>query len=143
VTPPHGEYPQQPYGQQPYPPPGKGYDQGYGQGYGYGPGQGYGPAYGAPGYGMANYGPPPDNNLVWAILSTVLCCMPLGIVSIIKATQVSTLWSQGQLDAARRTADEARKWAMWSAIVSLILYVVIVAGYVVFFVALAANSGVN
>ena len=32
-------------------------------------------------------GPPPDNNLVWAILCTVLCCLPLGIVSIIKSTK--------------------------------------------------------
>jgi hypothetical protein len=30
----------------------------------------------------------PDTNLVWAILCTVLCCLPLGIVSIIKATSV-------------------------------------------------------
>lgn len=127
MTPPHGEYPQQPYGQQPYgqqpyPPPGKGYEQGYGPGYG-------APAYGH--YGMPNYGPPPDNNLVWAILSTVLCCMPLGIVSIVKATQVNTLWSQGQLDAARRTADEARKWAMWSAIITVGVYVVAIIGFVV------------
>ena len=38
----------------------------------------------------------PDNNLVWAILSTVLCCMPLGIVAIIKATSVDTLWTAGK-----------------------------------------------
>lgn len=35
-------------------------------------------------------GVPPDNNLVWAILSTVLCCLPLGIVAIIKSTQVNS-----------------------------------------------------
>jgi len=33
-------------------------------------------------------GNPPDNNLVWAILCTVMCCMPLGIVAIIKSTKV-------------------------------------------------------
>ena len=32
--------------------------------------------------------PKPDNWLVWAILSTILCCLPLGIVSIIYATKV-------------------------------------------------------
>ncbi len=37
-------------------------------------------------------GPPPDNNLVWAILVTVFCCLPLGIVSIVKSSQVNTLW---------------------------------------------------
>ena len=42
------------------------------------------PNYGAaPGYGQQPYGayapgPEPDNNLVWAILTTVLCCLPEG-----------------------------------------------------------------
>ena len=68
-TPPAGEAPSggsQPppgYGQ---PPPGYGYGYGYGSGYGYA-------------------SPPPfakpANNLVSAILATVLCCLPLGIVA--------------------------------------------------------------
>ncbi|MDT7798789.1 MAG: hypothetical protein QOI78_2222 [Actinomycetota bacterium] len=84
-----------------------------------------------PPYGWPNHGPPPDNNMVWAILSTVMCCMPLGIVSIVKASQVSTLWFQGYHAEAHRAADEARKWAMWSAIsfgilIALYLLVVVV-----------------
>ncbi|MBB4682568.1 CD225/dispanin family protein [Amycolatopsis jiangsuensis] len=63
-----------------------------------------------------SYGPPPDNHLVWAILSTVFCCLPLGIVSIVKASQVNSLWYQGFPAEAHRAAEEARKWAMWSAI---------------------------
>ena len=151
MTPPHGE-PQQPYGNQPYDPQQYGQGQPYGQPY---PPAGYGqqphgqqpygqPAYGQPvygGYGM-NPGPPPDNNLVWAILSTVLCCLPLGIVSIIKSTQVNTLWAQGQFDQARKSADDARKWAMWSAISTVILYVVIIIVYVVIF-AIAVNVETN
>ena len=37
----------------------------------------------------------PDNYLVWAILSTVFCCLPLGIVAIVKASKVDALWAQG------------------------------------------------
>ena len=134
MTPPHGE-PQQPYdpppyGQQPYG------QQPYGQ-------QPYGQPYPQPGYGYGVApGPPPDNHLVWAILSTVLCCLPLGVVSIIKSTQVSTLWAQGQFDQARKSADEARKWAMWSAISTVILYVVIIIVYVVI-IAIAVNAEAN
>ncbi|WP_197513887.1 CD225/dispanin family protein, partial [Mycobacterium sp. 1165178.9] len=37
----------------------------------------------------------PDNYLVWAILCTVLCCLPFGIVSIVYSNKVSGLWAQG------------------------------------------------
>lgn len=70
----------------------------------------------------------PDNNLVWGILVTVLCCLPLGIVSIVKATQVSGLWAQGRYPEAQRAADDAKKFAMWGAIAG----VVVIALYLVF-----------
>lgn len=93
-----------------------------------------------PPYGWGpNYGPPPDNNMVWAILSTVMCCMPLGIVSIVKASQVNSLWFQGFHAEAHRAADEARKWAMWSAISSGVL----IALYLVFVFVMFAFVGVS
>ena len=74
------------------------------------------------------YPPPggaqPNNNLVWAILVTVFCCLPLGIVSIVKATQVSGLWAQGQYAEAQKAADDAKKWAMWGAIIGAIAIVI-------------------
>lgn len=69
-------------------------------------------------------GNPPDNNLVWAILSTIFCCMPLGIVSIIKSTKVKDLWAQGDVAGSQRAADEAKKWAIWSAVAAAIIWVV-------------------
>jgi hypothetical protein len=58
---------------------------------------------------------PPDSNLVWAVLSTFLCCFPFGIVAIINATKVSNLWALGQYDAAKAAADSAKKWAIYAA----------------------------
>ena len=81
-------------------------------------------------------GTPPDNNLVWAILSTVLCCLPLGIVSIIKSTSVNTLWAQGQYDESRKAADDAKKFAMWSAGAALVVWVL----YIIFIVVLGIGS---
>jgi hypothetical protein len=72
-------------------------------------------------------GAPPDNNLVWAIVSTVLCCLPLGIVSIVKATQVSGLWASGRYAEAQKAADDAKKFAIWGAIagaVVIVLYII-------------------
>ena len=59
------------------------------------PGGGYGAApppppgnYGGPG------GAPPPNHLVWAILSTLFCCLPLGIASIVFAAQVNSKYAR-------------------------------------------------
>jgi len=65
---------------------------------------------------------PPNNYLVWAILSTVLCCLPLGIVSIIKATNVNTLWAQGNYEAAHKSAADAKKFALISAIIMGVMW---------------------
>ena len=71
---------------------------------------------------------PPDNNLVGAIVSTMLCCWPFGIVSIIKSTKVNNLWAQGDFSGAQKSADDAKKWAIYSAIGAAafwVLYVVL------------------
>jgi hypothetical protein len=86
-------------------------------------------------YAAGNYANPtdvrppmPENYLVFAILTTVLCCLPLGIVSIINATKVSTLYALGDYSGAQKASNDAKKWAMWSAIVAgivLFLYIII------------------
>ena len=75
--------------------------------------------YGAQG----NMQPPcPDTNLVWAILCTALCCVPLGIVAILKAFNVETYYNMGNYEAALQASQEARKWSMIGAGVSLVFY---------------------
>lgn len=81
-------------------------------------------------------GTPPDNNLVWAILCTVLCCLPLGIVSIIKSTKVKELWALGDTEGAQKAADDAKKWAMWGAGAALIVWVL----YILFFVVIGLGG---
>ncbi|MGH8992647.1 MAG: CD225/dispanin family protein, partial [Acidimicrobiia bacterium] len=85
---------------------------------------GYGGPSGPPGgYGAGGYGggpgPKPENNLVWAILSTIFCCLPLGIASIVFAAQVDGKWSQGDYQGAREASEKAKKFAMISAGVGL------------------------
>ena len=78
---------------------------------------------------MNNPSPVVSNNLVWAILSTVLCCLPLGIVSIVYAAKVDGLVAAGNIDAARNAADTAKKWAIASVlawVVAIVLYVLLV-----------------
>jgi hypothetical protein len=79
--------------------------------------------------------PQPDNYLVWAILCTVLCCLPFGIVSLVYSTKVSGLWAQGQYGEAQAAANNAKKWAIIGAIVGPIVSVIIVVIYIAFIAA--------
>jgi Interferon-induced transmembrane protein len=89
-----------------------------------------------PPYEQAGAGAAPNNNLVWAILTTIFCCLPLGIVAIVKAAQVNGLWAQGQFDAARKAADDAKKWSIWAAVIGVVGIVL----YLIFVFAVVGNS---
>lgn len=70
----------------------------------------------------------PDNYLVWAILSTLLCCLPLGIVAIVKSTKVDSLWLSGNHAEAIEAAKQAKLWSMISAGVGLagsVIYLIV------------------
>jgi hypothetical protein len=102
---------------------------------GYAPGAGYGGAGGAGGYGGGGYGggapaSPPQaipNYLVHAILVTLCCCLPFGIVSIVYATQVNTKRDTGDIAGALEASNNAKKWAMIGAGVGVVWIIIIIA----------------
>jgi Interferon-induced transmembrane protein len=91
----------------------------------------------------AGYPAPPDNYLVWAILSTVLCCLPLGIASIVFAAQVNEKWARGDVAGAMESSRRAKQFATWSVLVYLGLAVVIVIAYAAFFAIAIATTTVS
>lgn len=73
-----------------------------------------------PDYQQATYerpAPPPmpDNYLALAIISTIFCCLPFGVVSIVYATQVESLYLQGRYEEAVDKSNKAFKWAIAAA----------------------------
>ena len=50
------------------------------------------------------------NHLVKAILVTVFCCLPFGIISIVFAAQVNSQLQSGNYDEARRLSSQANTW---------------------------------
>lgn len=54
----------------------------------------------------------PNNYLALAIITTVMCCMPLGIVSIVKSTKVDGLYQAGNYQEAEETSKSAKNWAL-------------------------------
>jgi hypothetical protein len=61
---------------------------------------------------------------VWGILCAVLCCLPLGVVSIVYSSKVSGLWAQGRYAEAQAASDTAKKWAIWGAVAGVIVLII-------------------
>src|ERR1700685_191431 len=57
----------------------------------------------APGVYVQNY-------LVFAILATVLCCLPAGIVAIVYAAQVNGKLQAGDIAGAQAASKNAKMW---------------------------------
>lgn len=87
-------------------------------------------------------GGPPDNKLVWAILATLFCCLPFGIVAIIKSAEVNNKWASGDYAGAQQSAADAGKWIKWSVITGIVVTVLVLILWFAFFAAVfAASSG--
>lgn len=75
----------------------------------------------------ASFNPPPSqkpaNYLIWSILTTVLCCLPLGIVGIIFSVKVDGLWSAGDYNGAIQAAERAKLCCIISAVVAAAGYI--------------------
>ncbi len=80
--------------------------------------------------------PQPSNHLAMAIITTIICCLPAGIVSIVYATQVNSKYNAGDYEGAQRASKNAKTW--W--IVSMVTALVILIGYIVFVFAFAGDD---
>ena len=73
---------------------------------------------------------PPKNHLVEAILVTLFCCLPFGIVGIINAARVENAFYSGDEMEAERLSREALKWSKIGLFIGIGVYLL----YIVFVV---------
>ncbi len=65
------------------------------------------------------------NNWLWqSIVATILCCLVFGVVGIIYAAKVDSLYYKGQYDEAERAAKRAKMWTL-IAVVSGVVYIAV------------------
>lgn len=64
--------------------------------------------------------PCPPTNLVWAIITTVLCCLPAGIVAIIYAMKVTNKYREGDIEGAKRASEVGAWWCIVSIILGIL-----------------------
>ncbi len=78
----------------------------------------------------ANYGGyPPKSWTVEAVLVTLFCCMPFGVVGLVHATMVSLYYNRGEFEAAEQASKTAGKWvkiAFFLGLTFIILYVIFI-----------------
>ena len=72
------------------------------------------------------------NYLVQAILVTIFCCLPFGIVAIVFAAQVNGKLERGDREGALRASSTAKLWSWISFGVGLSLLAAIIPNIVAF-----------
>ncbi len=68
--------------------------------------------------------------LVWAILVTLFCFLPTGIVAIVFASQVTSKLQAGDVAGATEASNKAKMWTIISAVAGIVLAIALVAGSV-------------
>jgi hypothetical protein len=69
------------------------------------------------------------NYLVFAILTTVFCCLPAGIPAIVYAAQVNGKLQAGDLAGAQAASKNAKMWcliALGLGLAVIVLYVLLI-----------------
>lgn len=72
---------------------------------------------------------PVQNYLVFAILATVLCCLPAGIPAIVYAAQVNGKLQVGDVAGAQAASNNAKMWCLISAglgVGVIVLYIILI-----------------
>ena len=63
----------------------------------------------------ANPSQRPSSHLIPALITTLFCCIPAGIVAIVYSLQVESKISSGDLAGAQRASNNAKTWSFVAA----------------------------
>jgi len=59
------------------------------------------------------------NYMTQAVLVTLFCCVPFGIVAIVNASRVNSRALEGDVEGAREASENAFKWIIASFVIGL------------------------
>jgi hypothetical protein len=81
-----------------------------------------------------------QNYLIPAILATLLCCLPLGVVSIIFATQVNSKVAAGDIAGAMEASRKAKMFMFIAVGLGLLTWVCVIVMWIFVFGMAALGS---
>ena len=85
----------------------------------------------SPSPGVQQTTPTTQQHLLFAILTTLFCCLPFGIVAIVKAASVSSKYQSGDYEGAVQASNDAKKWCKIAVICCLIPLALTLVGYAI------------
>ena len=74
--------------------------------------------------------------LIFAIISTILCCLPLGIVAIVYASKINSLQRNGDYAGAQNAAKKAKMFTIIGTVAALVVSIF----YIIFAVVIEIGS---
>lgn len=77
--------------------------------------------------------------LAESILVTIFCCLPFGIVGIINASRVSSLYVQGNYEEAKKVSSNAGKWTKIGFFIGLASIIIYILFYVIMILLILNN----
>ena len=88
-------------------------------------------------------GPRPSipNHLAKAIISTICCCLPFGIVAIVFAAQVNGKLDAGDYAGAQKASDQASFWGNLAIGIGLAVNLVVIVLQVIAAIAAQGQGG--
>ena len=66
--------------------------------------------------------PPVKNHLVGAVLVTLCCCMPFGVVALIYSAQVNSKLAAGDVPGAQAASSRAYTWSLVALLAGLLTF---------------------
>ena len=75
----------------------------------------------------------PSSYLWLAILTTIFCCIPFGIVAIVFASKVDGLWARGDVDGARNNSKRALNWSLAGIVGSILVWIIYITAVIAMF----------
>lgn len=91
-------------------------------------GNNYGYQYGMSGQNVTQTPQQPINGtlyMVFSVLSLLLCCLPLGIVSIVFSSKINSQQKNGDFEGARESAKKAKIFLILSLVLGLIVNIAV------------------
>ncbi|XP_071955315.1 proline-rich transmembrane protein 1-like [Antedon mediterranea] len=64
----------------------------------------------------------PNDYMSYAIIVTICCCLPLGLIAIIRSSQVRSRFDNGDLQGARLSAKSSRRWSIAGVVLGSLCY---------------------